>query len=221
MRLETELLPWLADRLPLRIPEPFVANDEPLVVRHERVVGEPLTQLDEAAGRALANFLRQLHGTNLNAATGHGLPSAEASLSSRADTIRRFHDTVVPLLPEELRSQANALLEELESAPADTVVHSDLGPEHILCTRNTISGVIDFGAVQTGDPAIDLSWALCNTPPEFAAAVAEHYDPPIEVRQRARLWHQLGPWYEVVHGQDQCLPGYIASGLRGVLNRLR
>ena len=221
LRMETQLMPWLAGRLPLRVPQPFVINNDPLVVRHELVPGEPIEQLDRAAGRTLAGFLRRLHDTDVAEATTRGLPTAENSLADRGNTLDRFHDAVVPLLPAEMRSHGVALLEALRSAPAETLVHADLGPEHVLCVSDTVTGVIDFGDAHVGDRAIDLGWALYDTPPEFAAAVDESYGASEELRRRALLWHQLGPWYEVVHGQDQGLPEYVRSGVQGILRRLR
>lgn len=221
LRNETRVMPWLADRLSVRAPRPYVINDEPLVVRHERVPGEPIVQLDHAAGRALAVFLRSLHSAAIAEATDRGLPTAEASLADRTATLKRFCETVVPLLPAEVRSRATALLEILTDAPADTVIHGDLGPEHILCTGNTLTGVIDFTDAHVGDAALDLSWALHDTPPEFAAAVADGYGASATLRHRALSWHQLAPWHEVAHGQDQNLPQHVHAGLEGVLRRLQ
>ncbi|WP_205826137.1 hypothetical protein [Microbispora catharanthi] len=51
--METRLMPWPAQRLPLPVPIPHVLRQEPLVVRHEMVAGEPLKTF-EAAGRWLS-----------------------------------------------------------------------------------------------------------------------------------------------------------------------
>jgi hypothetical protein len=42
-------MPWLAPQLPLAVPEPQIAQAEPLVVRHALVTGEPIDNLSRVA----------------------------------------------------------------------------------------------------------------------------------------------------------------------------
>ena len=93
-------MPWLAPRLPLRVPEPKVVSNAPLVLRHELVPGVPLTVLDAAAGRTLGMFLRALHGCPVTEAIERGLPAAADTIAERGDTVSRFRAEVVPLLPK-------------------------------------------------------------------------------------------------------------------------
>jgi hypothetical protein len=50
--------------------------------------------------------------------------------------------------------------------------------------------------------------------------VARVYGVDEAIRRRARAWHRLGPWHEVLYGIDTNDDGYVASGLAGVRLRL-
>ncbi len=218
--METRLMPWLAPRLPLPVPVPHVLHQEPLVVRHELVAGDPLETFDPAHGRTLGAFLRALHGADPAEAVRRGAPPVPEVLRERVATVRDFGTRVVPLLPDDRRDVASALLDAVAALPAHVLVHGDLGPEHVLVRDGALSGIIDFGDAHVGDPAIDLAWALHGTPPPFARAVAAEYGATPELAERALLWHRLGPWYEVTYGLDLGDPGTVRGGLEGVLARL-
>ncbi len=213
-------MPWLAPQLPLPVPVPAVVADDPLVVRHVVVPGEPLTAPLVAHGRRLGAFLRALHAADAAEAVRRGAPSVEWTRRERADMVREFTSRVVPLLPAERHRPASALLAKVAALPAHTLVHGDLGPEHVLARDGRLTGVIDFGDAHIGDPAIDLAWALHATPPAFADALASNYPITPQLCQRALLWHQLGPWHEVTHGLDLDDRDTVRSGLDGVLARL-
>ncbi|RLV04389.1 aminoglycoside phosphotransferase [Streptomyces griseocarneus] len=219
LRTETRLMPWLGPQLPLPVPMPRVVADEPLVVRHALVPGEPLTEPDATHGRRLGLFLHALHAVDATEAERREAPSPREVLDERAALTEDFRARVVPLLPADRRESAHALLDAVGSLPARALVHGDLGPEHVLVRGDGLSGVIDFGDAHIGDPAIDLAWALHGTPPAFADALADAYGVTPELRGRALLWHRLGPWYEVTHGLDTGDRATVRSGLAGVLAR--
>ncbi|MEC3957349.1 phosphotransferase [Nocardia sp. CDC153] len=218
---ETRLLPWLAPRLPLPVPIPELVSESPFVVRHAVVRGEPIDSYTAENGEALGRFLRALHSTPPGEATELGLPADTHTRRERAWADTRCRREVLPLLPDSLTSPATALLDRILAAPADTVVHADLGPEHVLAEAGRISGIIDFGDAHLGDPAIDFAWALFGTSPEFADALTETYGVTPELRARAQDWHLLGPWYEVLRGYDTDDPAMREDGLTGVIERLR
>ncbi|MFS8096694.1 phosphotransferase [Lentzea alba] len=206
---ESVVMPWLAPQLPLSVPVPVVLTESPLVVRHELVPGEELTSFNATQGRQLGEFLRALHSASAEHARQLGV-------GPMPQPIDRFRTEVLPSVPEGAR-----LLARISSLPADTLVHGDLGPEHVLGRAGVLTGVIDFGDLHLGDPAIDLAWALNSTPPEFADALARTYGVTGELRERALSWHQLGPWHEVLYGNDIGDPAVVANGFTGVRDRLR
>lgn len=214
---EISLMPWLAPRLPLPVPVPELASSDPLIVRHRLVPGVPLESPTAAHGRALGHFLRALHDTDVDQATAHGLRDARAEY---AEDLTLFRERVIPLLPTSLHADGTSLLDALDNATTDTVVHGDLGPEHVLASGGHLSGVIDFGDAHAGDPAIDLSWTLHGTPPAFAEALATAYGVTPALRARGLLWHKLGPWYEVTRALTTNDPTMRTEGLAAVQSRL-
>ncbi len=220
LRRETRLMPWLAPRLPLRVPVPEILEETPLVVRHELVPGEPLSTPTAAHGGAIGSFLRALHDCSVTDAIAHGLRATADAAFELGRTLDRFRAEVVPLLPVERSKAGLALLDAARHLPADTLVHGDLGPAHVLTTDAGLAGVIDFGDARNGDAALDLAWALHGTPPAFAGALASVYGVTDGQRERALVWHRLGPWHEVTHGLDIGDDGLVRSGLAGVLDRL-
>ncbi|MEU7474941.1 aminoglycoside phosphotransferase family protein [Lentzea sp. NPDC042327] len=207
LRRETVVMPWLAPLLPLPVPVPELVSVDPFVVRHELVPGAELATLNAVQGEQLGEFLLALHAVPVAGAVARGVGTPPVPLD-------RFRAEVLPLVPD----QAD-LLDAVAAAPADVLVHGDLGPEHVLGRDGVLTGVIDFGDVHVGDPAIDLAWALHSTPPEFAGALAATYGVTPELRERSLLWHRIGPWYEVLFGNDNGDPAMAASGLEGIKNR--
>ncbi|MDT7788479.1 MAG: hypothetical protein QOF58_6898 [Pseudonocardiales bacterium] len=203
---ESAVMPWLAPLLPLPVPVPVVISDDPLVVRHELVPGAELAFLNATQGRQLGEFLLSLHAVPVAEA-------AERGVGPMTLPVDRFRNEVQVGGGEELLARIGGL-------PADTLVHGDLGPEHVLGRDGVLTGVIDFGDLHIGDAAIDLAWALHSTPPEFADALVAAYGVTDELRQRALIWHQLGPWHEVLYGNDIGDPRVAAAGLEGVRDRL-
>jgi aminoglycoside phosphotransferase (APT) family kinase protein len=203
---ESVVMPWLAPRLPLPVPVPVVVSREPLVVRHELVPGEEVMALNAVQGRQLGEFLLALHAVPVAQAVQRGVGP-------------------MPLPVERFRTEVRVpggevLLAKIDRLPADTLVHGDLGPEHVLGRDGVLTGVIDFGDLHVGDAAIDLAWALHSTPPAFADALTETYGMTDELRERALIWHQLGPWHEVLYGNDIGDALVAANGLNGVRERL-
>jgi aminoglycoside phosphotransferase (APT) family kinase protein len=220
LQTETRLLPWLAPQLPLAVPVPHVVTDDPLTVRHALIPGDPLEDPDASHGRALGLFLRALHRGDTEEAVRCGVPSAREEFQRRVALVDDFRSRVLPLLPADRRDAASALLEDVRALPAETLVHGDLGPEHLLAQDAVLTGVIDFGDAHIGDPALDLAWSLNGTPPAFAEACATAYAATPALCERSLLWHRLGPWHEVTHGLNLHAQDTVRSGLDGVLDRL-
>ena len=220
LRTETRLLPWLAPTLPLQVPVPFVVDEEPLRVRHRLIRGEPLAAPDRQAGRRLGQFLLALHQRSTAEAVALGLPDAAASRASLVHVLGQLRAGVLLLLPPDLVADGAAMLDRVAGSPADTLVHGDLGPDHLLVHAGRLHGVIDWTDAHVGDPALDLAWALYGATPDFAAGVAATYGAGPGVVRRARDWHLLGPWHEVLYGQLTAQPAFVASGLAGVVHRL-
>ncbi len=162
----------LAGRLPLDTPT-VLGTGEPdhgYPLRwslHTWVPGERwrLDRVEDPAAAAvkLAEFLNTLH--HIDPATlqcpplldGHAAPLVPTDLEGRARAVRsEAFDT----------TQARAIWEAAMAAPAwdgpATLIHWDLLPGNVLVRDGQLAGIIDWGALTTGDPARDLiaAWTL-------------------------------------------------------------
>ena len=221
VRREAAFLPWLAPQLPLPVPVPVIVSEHPLTVRHAYLPGGPCPGHSAAHGRAVGRFLRALHAVDPVAAVAQGLRDADSAYADRQRDRDRMALEVLPRLPPYLRPRGEALLERAGRRPTDPrVVHADLGLDHIRVTGEEVTGVIDWGDACVADPAIDLSATTLSATPVFARAVIDAYVPGADLLARARDWHLLSPWHEVLHGLDSNQPSYVDSGLAGVVTRL-
>jgi aminoglycoside phosphotransferase (APT) family kinase protein len=210
---EATLLPWLAPQLPLPIPVPETTEDG---VRHLMLPGDPLSDGSTAIGRELGAFLKALHAVDPAEAVAHGAQDATSAAEEKAVFLSECRARVVPLLPAEVRTRANELLDRV-AVHRTALVHCDFGPDHILVTEGRITGIIDWTDSQIGDPSLDLAWPLIGAPSAVAEAVAETYEPTPELRERALDWCRLAPWYGVHRGLLLDLPEDVDSGLSEVV----
>jgi len=189
---ETRVLPALAPRLPLRVPVPEWpgAPTERFPwpwAGYRRIPGRTLDAADlspadrQAIGAAVAEFLKALHAIPLD---GLDLPGDELA---RTDFVRRG-----PLMFERLAGLESAgliadrrpwlaLFEgcgPAEPPPHAVPVHGDLYERHVLVDgANRVSGVIDWGDVHAGDPALDLSFFYRYFPAAERDASLRAYGP--------------------------------------------
>jgi aminoglycoside phosphotransferase (APT) family kinase protein len=208
LETESRLLPVLAPRLPLPVPVPIFLGRPSAAYPwpfqgYARLPGRPACDaaLDEAArARAavpLARFLRALHDVPADEAARLGAPS---DTLGRADLPRRAQLTRERLAEARARGLVDggdaldALCAEAEAArgPAapPALVHGDLYARHLLVDgAGALSGVIDWGDVHLGHPALDLSIAFGFLPPRARAAFFSAYGgvPDESVLLQARL----------------------------------
>ncbi len=219
LEVETRLMPRLAPTLPLAVPVPALIGTDPPRTRHRLVPGTPIDppRLTAEDGGRVGDFLRTLHDTPAEVWDGTGITSD----TDRLPAMDEMAERVVPLLPTELRPEAEALIDRCRDAARRTVLrHGDLGPEHVLVTDGRVSGVIDWTDVALGDQALDLSWLVHRTPREFAEALTSTYGATDDELARGRDWHRLGPWWEIRHGLTGGGAEFVTSGLKGARERL-
>lgn len=232
LRRQIAVLPELSRELSAPVPVPELVSHDPVCMGYRRIDGIPLSRdTDAVAGilpERLGRFLYDLHLVppelvGLRA----GAPAAwrERLRVQLAD----FRERVCPLLEPGERSAALASFESFIGDDrnfrfATGIVHADLGPEHVLAgPSGDLAGVIDWGDVTIGDPAIDLAWVLHGEPAELGERALAAYGGPADERflERAAFYHHLGPWHEVVYAIDTAQPDLMDSGLAGVRERSR
>jgi aminoglycoside phosphotransferase (APT) family kinase protein len=207
LEIEIALLPAIAPALPVDVPSLEHVSRDPLFVGYRLIRGEPLVDEDSNGVRA---FLEALHALDPS-----GLPVRRPDwVEAYRDQCAEFERLVLPLLDKDRRAQAMRLFREAETLVGfeSTLLHADLGPEHLLVRDGRLVGVIDWGDMCVGDPALDYAWLL-NGP--FAP-----WDVDLELRRRARFYHRLAPWYEAHYGLFTNRPAHTERGLAGIRDRL-
>jgi aminoglycoside phosphotransferase (APT) family kinase protein len=233
---EAAVLPKLAPHLPLPIPVPrWVGVPSPRFpwpfAGYRLIPGRTLdaAMLSSAERRVaapiLAAFLGTLHSIPLD---GLGLPPDELA---RTDFVRRG-----PLMFERLAALETARIIPdrrpwlrmfegcgvSEPPPHPVPVHGDLYERHVLVdAANRVSGVIDWGDVHAGDPALDLSLLYRFFPADERDDFLRVYG-PIDARtaRMARLraaFHASTLAFFAHSTDDELLLRASLAGMRNVL----
>jgi aminoglycoside phosphotransferase (APT) family kinase protein len=218
---ERRWLPLLAPRLPLPVPVP-VRSGAP-TERFPKmwtvmtwVSGQPLDHgsitRGEHAADALAAFLRALHvaaPAGAPADTGRGAHPRDCT-----GGFDRFFDSVDRAAIGADADAVRAVWDDAVVAPAwegpPVWVHGDLHPANVVVADGTLAGVVDFGDLFVGDPAVDLAaaWVLlpAGADERFFAAYGELDEATV---RRARGHAAMKSLFLMLMGQngDRGLPG--------------
>lgn len=190
---ETRILPLLVQRVPLSIPDPRFAGSPQgafpwIFAGYERIAGTPacsvaLTDDDRSAvAPQLGAFLRALHDVDPAPLIASGLPADELGRLDHARRLPLARERFAMLEDAGAISQTQpfiALLERIAPSDADrgaAVVHGDFYARHVLVDDDhRLTGVIDWGDLHLGHPALDLMIAHTMLPPDAHAALVDAY----------------------------------------------
>lgn len=222
---EIALLPALAPYLPLPLPhfERIAPVGSPLDPALPFACYPPISglPLDAAPGwpdvapailTALGGFLRALHDFPVARAVAAGVVAGSwdewrAEWAERTARCLRhpsaFGDVAVRAQFAALRA---AFLAELDRAPRPlALIHRDLAPEHILATSDgtRIAGIIDWGDLALGDPALDFAgFAADERDPRLSAMLSAYGPPDPGLARRAAWYARLAPCDTFLFGVD-------------------
>lgn len=197
---EIAILPAIATALPISIPVPRyvgIASDayQYAFAGYDLIEGETACSrdLDDDTRVALAEplgaFLRALHALDPTPLVARGLPNDEIR---RLDYERRMElvrerESLLRLPESAARTGVSAAavaraIDWLVAHPprriadeARRCVHGDLYARHVVLDGSRVAGIIDWGDVHLGDPAIDLSIAHLMLPTEAHGAFRTAY----------------------------------------------
>jgi len=212
--IETEcrILPLIAPELPLRISVPVFVGAATAgypwpFAGYPLLPGAPLSErdvpdrADVKLAISLGRFLRALHAIDPERLVAAGLPDDEVG--------RLDHERMMPKVKarlEELRAaglvrSSETLIDYLDGvAPAGprrerlTVVHGDLYARHVLVDDEFRAvGIIDWGDLHRGDPALDLSIGFTLISPQartdFFDSYGEVEPRTIELARYRAIYH--------------------------------
>ncbi|MFE3182893.1 aminoglycoside phosphotransferase family protein [Streptomyces violascens] len=185
LRKEHQWLPVLAPCLPLPVPTPLRIGEPsarfpwPWTIA-SWVPGEPADRApisDARAADTLAGFLKALHTeAPVDAPIGRdrGVP-----LETLADGFEKGLEEVASGGDVDGLRDVRDIWDEALAAPdwegPPLWVHGDLHPANVVVSNGTLSGVIDFGDLCAGDPAVDLAAAWVLLPAGAASRFFEAY----------------------------------------------
>lgn len=194
---EQRWLLTLSDRLPLQIPVPLRVGRAGLgfpwrwsVVPWLVGATAEISPVAASEAERLAAFLRALHVPAPAAAPRN--PDRAVPLAARAAAIgyrmlRLAHST--DLITHRIQDAWDEALDvAIDTEP--TWIHGDLHARNVLTLEGTITGVIDWGDMTCGDPAIDLAclWMLLPDEPAREAAIRAYESTSNALWVRARGW---------------------------------
>ncbi|WP_031467714.1 aminoglycoside phosphotransferase family protein [Sciscionella sediminilitoris] len=193
LRIEQRWLPGLAERLPLPTPVPVRVGEPSDLFEHTWTItrwvdGEPADRTPitcPGAAETLAEFLAALHREAPAEAPVN--PTRSGPMAGLQDG---FDDALEVIAGEPESEAARAVWAKAVAAPV--WLHNDLHPANVIVRDRTLAGVIDFGDVGAGDPAVDLAAAWVLLPAGTAERFFDAYpDTGEATRVRARGWAVL------------------------------
>lgn len=232
---EAELLPLLADRLPLAIPRYTHTWADPAwpglrIVGYRMVPGEQLfpdrARPEHRAEQAaqLGAFVTALHAIPVEEARRHGAQGGDAA--SRRQAYRNFYAVVraemLPLFDAHTQAAiigfwTGYLEDDACFAFASTLVHRDLNTEHILYDPATgrLTGVIDWGDASIDDPALDFAAVRSQLGEDFARQMLAAYRHPHDASfiRRMDVYAGMEPFHEIRFGQVDGDAAHLAHGV--------
>lgn len=223
LRSEIAALRALKGRLPLPIPDPQYERKDTFV-GYARLPGEPLWRetflaLDDATreqvAAQLAGFLRALHRTRIDV----DLPMAD-SHELWVERYARISEKLFPLMRPDRRDAVAQRFEQylqktIEFQPV--LRHGDFGPGNIMFDpkQRHVSGVVDFGSVALGDPAVDIASLIgpFGYGEPFLSLLAKDYPRLDELAPRARFYAGTFALQEALWGWENNDKHALESGL--------
>lgn len=235
LEAEWSLLPKLAPQLPLPIPFPQWKGNPSAqfpwtFIGYRMLTGftacyANLTEKERSSlAEPIASFLKQLHTLPTEEISHCKLSNDNAPRIDGLLLIQKIHKnfeelSFLGLLPHQ--KQLEKVIEKSQHfrRPLLTaIVHGDFYVRHLLLDeKHHLTGVIDWGDVHLGDPAIDLAIAHSFLPQEAHACFLKHYgDVSDETWCLARLRALYSSTILALFGHHSGDPSLAREGLRSL-----
>lgn len=231
--MENELLALpMLPQLPLAITRPLFAGRMPAAANSDEtwpfagyayLDGEVLATNEPATaaiGRELGAALKALHTLDPTPWLERGLardPIARLDVARRLEPVTHALD-LVERDGLDTRPHREALVQAIATTlpVRESLCHGDLDPRHVLVENGRVTGLIDWGDINVGHPAMDLGLAFALPEVARAAFFAAYGPIPSEVAtlSRARAIMSAARVYEwALDIGDTPLAAYALSAL--------
>ncbi|MCC3315503.1 phosphotransferase [Nocardia africana] len=218
---EAGLLPELAPLLPVPIPQFLFTAPNPLgpgeYCVYPLVPGESLNEADWAGrgllhsdtARTIAELIERIHSFPVDRARDFGVEVTDLRGDFAAD-LKSVRAEVLPLLDEaeaaELSGAWHRYLDDDANFDFEpTLIHADMSLDHLLISGGRISGLIDFGDVEIGDPDYDLCYLYPEAGHEFVREIqrCRARDLGAVTENKLRFWACADPALDVLDAVEQ------------------
>ncbi|MBI2603050.1 MAG: phosphotransferase [Deltaproteobacteria bacterium] len=205
---EADVLPHIAPKLPLAIPHPLFFGkpslDYPWPFQgYKHIPGLSGCFLNLSRNQRssisadLACFLKDLHSLDVKSEWKHVLPIGDKrARGSFQECFARVNERLEIIIKagaissqEKFQSLLKLAQQITQPNDLESLVHGDLYARHLLLNDTKLAGIIDWGDMHIGDPAIDLAIAYGFLPRESHKLFLKNYGPiGEEMWHRAKLW---------------------------------
>jgi aminoglycoside phosphotransferase (APT) family kinase protein len=232
---ETNLLPVIADKLPVIIPFPcFVGKPSEtfpwLFAAYKLLPGDTACELNLSddqrtkLAEPLGLFLKKLHSINIEDVLKHGAKYDEMGrldLSLRIPKLKamleKINHTGININIEPLLHFVTNL-SSLRPPQTLHLVHGDLYIRHLILNKELkLTGIIDWGDIHLGDPALDISIAHSFLPKKAHPLFIKAYgfiDPITWELAKFKAIYSLCSL--ISYAQDVKDSNLLKEGLRGI-----
>ncbi|MGD6846933.1 phosphotransferase family protein [Rossellomorea aquimaris] len=233
LKKETEVLEQIKGKLSLSIPYPRYKSMETnevgkVFTGYQLIEGTPLwpdmmknIHNEERIASQSVQFLMELHSQPLDS-LGIEKKCAEDVRNSIVDLYGKFKDKLFPYMNEASKAEIDynfdTFLANKELLSFNTVlIHGDFGASNILwdSKREEITGIIDFGETEIGDPAYDFAGLLSSYGQPFVKRCLSMYPDGEEIFERMTFYKSTFALQEALHGVENNDREAFESGMRG------
>lgn len=230
LRKETAVLDHIRKHVSLPIPFPIYQSFEPyeagkVFAGYERIEGEPLWRDSfyritkeedrDRIAEQLVTFLKELH------ATSTGDPSSENIHREVEDLYVRIQKKLSSYMREDAKEKVSNLFEsflrnEKHARVSKKRIHGDFGASNILWNpeRCEITGIIDFGETEIGDPAYDFAGLLASYGEDFLRRCLALYPEGQDILERVMFYKETFALQEALHGIEHGDTTAFENGIR-------
>jgi aminoglycoside 2''-phosphotransferase len=170
-----------------------------------------------ALAAELAGFLRALHAVTPGPEIQRILGYEDARAVSKEYQCVAEEKVVAYLSDAERRCLDDLfrryLDDPLNFARPPRILHADLSPQHVLCSGESVTGILDWGDVCFGDPDYDFSYLYLDLGEAFVRKVAQRYGHPDPHRmvRKARYFSVVDQIGTIAYGGNRALAGDDAA----------
>lgn len=232
---EVTLLKTIKQRITLPIPNPIYysfkdKNPRKSFAGYKMIEGQPMwnqdfslthTESKERIASQLVNFLYELHSIPIDDLPGEIQENADRPLQAVESLYDKLKDNIFPLISPQSRESVSERFDlfidkqKAKSTPT-ALIHGDFGASNILWDplKEEITGIIDFGGSQQGDPAYDFAGLLSSYGEDFFNICTELYPGGEQIKDRVYFYRSTFALQEALHGIENGDEAALRNGIQ-------